>query len=130
MYSTSTILSLISLIAPSLASNVFFPPENSIFNCNLNSSGIGECLWGSLDGGAEDYESLQLGACGYNMILASWPTICIVIVEKGQGVWFSKGANYEDPALDGGWFYSAGTMYWCEWEPYQTNSVFLDCSLG
>jgi hypothetical protein len=130
MYSTPSILTFFSFAALSHASNVFFPPENSNFNCNLDYSGVGECVWGSLEGGANDYESLQLGACGCNPIPASWPTICIVIVEKGQGVWFSKGSNCEEPALEGGWFYSAGTTYWCGWEPYQANSVYIDCSLG
>ena len=57
------ILAFLSLITTSLASNVYYPPADSLLTCSVEE-GYADCPSGKLAGGADDEYSLTIGDCG------------------------------------------------------------------
>jgi hypothetical protein len=118
------ILAFLSLITTSLASNVYYPPADSLLTCSVEE-GYADCPSGKLAGGADDEYSLTIGDCGCKAIPSNWPSVCVIVAQKGQNVDFYSGNNCDGKYMWG--FPNPGTFVWCGWQSFGSNSQYITC---
>lgn len=69
--------------------------------------------------------SLTIGDCDCKAMPSNWPSVCVIIAQKGQSIDLYSGSNYNGKYMSG--FPNRGTFSCCGWQSFGSNSQKITC---